>query len=223
MISVALAGADATLREQVKAVLAMTDTSLVAVADDAQTLVERIAGQPPAVVLVACDPMDENAPAEINVVRTNVPAVAVVVVAPSDRNRRARKALRHGAAGFVPANRLEETLDPTLRAVAAGLICLPQEDRDAAARQPLSYRERQVMGMVVMGFSNGEIARRLFLAESTVKSHLSSAFNKLGVRSRAEATAVVLDPAEGVGVGILTIPESAQSGSGDRNGGRIAF
>jgi DNA-binding NarL/FixJ family response regulator len=223
MIPVALACADESLREQVASLLGSTDISVVAVADDAQTVVEQARNEPPRVVLVACDPMDEAATGEINAARTSLPTVPVVVLAPSDRNRRARKALRHGAAGFVPANKLDVTLEATLRAVAAGLICLPQEDRDAAERQPLSYRERQVMGMVVMGFSNGEIARRLFLAESTVKSHLSSAFNKLGVRSRAEATAVVLDPAEGVGVGILTIPESAQPGSSGRNGGRIAF
>lgn len=223
MIRIALACGDAELRERVVSLLGETDVSLVAAADDAQALLDGSLSEPPAIVVIACDPMDEATTGEIAAIRSSLPTAHVVVLAPSDRNRRARKALRHGADGFIPATNLEGTFLATLRAVAAGLICLPREDRDAAARQPLSYRERQVMGMVVMGFSNGEIARRLFLAESTVKSHLSSAFAKLGVRSRAEATAVVLDPAEGVGVGILTIPESAQAGSNGRNGGRIAY
>ncbi len=59
-----------------------------------------------------------------------------------------------------------------------------------------------------MGFTNSEIGARLFLAESTVKSHLSSIFVKLGVSSRNEAAAVVLDPHGSVGTGILNMTGS---------------
>jgi DNA-binding NarL/FixJ family response regulator len=69
----------------------------------------------------------------------------------------------------------------------------------------LSMREKQVLGMLVMGFTNAEIAAKMFLAESTVKSHLSSAYTKLGVRSRKDAASMILDPVAGLGPGILTI------------------
>ena len=73
------------------------------------------------------------------------------------------------------------------------------------APRPLSYREKQILGLVVLGFTNREIADKLFLAESTVKTHLSSSFAKLDAHSRSEAAARILDPEAGYGVGILAI------------------
>ena len=61
--------------------------------------------------------------------------------------------------------------------------------------------------MVVMGFANREIAGKLFITEATVKSHLSSAFQKLGVRSRTAAAALILDSDGGLGTGILAISD----------------
>jgi DNA-binding NarL/FixJ family response regulator len=61
----------------------------------------------------------------------------------------------------------------------------------------LSHREREILELVATGLTNRQIADRLFVAESTVKSHLSSSLHKLDVRSRAEAAALLLDPEEG--------------------------
>ena len=55
-----------------------------------------------------------------------------------------------------------------------------------------------MLALVVEGCTNAEVATRLFLAESTVKSHLSGAFARLGVRSRRDAVALILDPASGL-------------------------
>jgi DNA-binding NarL/FixJ family response regulator len=59
--------------------------------------------------------------------------------------------------------------------------------------------------MVVLDFSNAEIARKLVVTESNVKSHLTSAFSKLGVSSRSAAAELILDQESGLGPGILRI------------------
>jgi DNA-binding NarL/FixJ family response regulator len=82
----------------------------------------------------------------------------------------------------------------------------------------LSFREKQVLGMVVLGLSNAEIARQLYLTESAVKTHLSNGYRKLGVRSRGQATALILDPERGLGTGILRItPEEERISIRARN------
>jgi DNA-binding NarL/FixJ family response regulator len=113
------------------------------------------------------------------------------------------KALDAGAAGFVLESEVESTLSATIRAVRAGQLAAPRNLRRSVVRPALSPRERQIVALLVMGFTNNQIAERLFLAESTVKTHLTSIFNKLGVSSRSEAVAVVLDREQRRGHGIL--------------------
>jgi DNA-binding NarL/FixJ family response regulator len=126
----------------------------------------------------------------------------VVLCASADR-RDVRAALAAGAAGVVLHDDLHRCLSPCLRAVRAGQICVPRTHWRQIAPPVLSTREKQILGLVVMGYMNSQIAGRLFLAESTVKSHLSSAFGKLGVRSRNEAVDLILNPEHGLGMGIL--------------------
>ena len=131
----------------------------------------------------------------------------IVVVAGTAGPQQVRKALEAGAFAFVHDAEAEQALLPAVRAARARQICVPDSFRHHVIRPVLTRREKQILGLVVMGLSNGEISGRLYLAESTVKSHLSAAFGKLGVRSRNEATALILDPALGLGTGILRITD----------------
>lgn len=117
-----------------------------------------------------------------------------------------RRALQAGAHAVVTETVIENALVPSIRAALAGQIVIPARARRGGQPGILTTREKQILGLIVMGLTNAEIAAQLFLAESTVKSHLSSAFAKLGVSSRSEAATVILDPQSGAGLGILTIP-----------------
>ena len=130
------------------------------------------------------------------------PLVAVVKEMPGARGARAIAARLEGA---VLATEVEGALRPTLEAVAVGQCVVPKAIRQIVDRPPLSPRERQILAMVVMDFSNAEIAAKLFVTESNVKNHLSSAFQKLGVKSRSAAAELILDGESGLGPGILRI------------------
>ena len=132
----------------------------------------------------------------------------VVLVAHHATPAEGRQLLVDGVAGLVLEDRASEALAPAVRSALAGQVSYPVELMPSSVRAALSTREKQILGMVVLGFSNAEIAAKLYVTESTVKSHLSSAFATLGVRSRRDAVALILDPEAGFGTGILAITDS---------------
>ena len=158
---------------------------------------------PPDVVVLALSGTPATAGARgVRAVDTDLP---VVVVSEPRGWSGLRRLLDEGADGFVASGDVEERLAPTVRAVSSGHAAIPRPEAPPIDVDALSTREKQVLGMVVMGFSNGEIARTLHLAESTIKSHLSCVFSKLGVSSRNDAAALILDPHDGPGPGVLAI------------------
>jgi len=127
----------------------------------------------------------------------------VYVAGSEDSNRGLRAAVREGIEAVVFEDLLETALLPTVRAVLAEQIVYPRRERARLELPSLSIRERQVLRLAVQGATNAEIAARLFLATSTVKSHITSAYGKLGVCSRGEAASLILDPDEPIGRAIL--------------------
>ncbi len=161
--------------------------------------------EPRGIAVVSCSVVQDGIDAIVRLRRLS--SLRIVVVAPEATRAEVRSLFAAGADGLVLEAHLEESLGPTLNAVAAGQLVLPRTERAEVAPSALSTREKQVLGLVVLGFSNAEIAAKLHVAETTVKSHLSASFRKLGVRSRSEASARILDPHHGLGVGILSIAD----------------
>jgi DNA-binding NarL/FixJ family response regulator len=171
--------------------------------DDADTIalhrIDDLGGERSDVVILVADLSAPSGLMALRRIRKDVPEMPVVVVARDGTSAiAARRALNAGADAFVRAHEVGESLAPALDAVMAGLICAPRDARRLVAKPTFSHREKEVLGLLVEGLSNGQIAAQLYLAESTVKSHLASAFAKLGVRSRKDAAALLLDPAEGL-------------------------
>lgn len=106
-----------------------------------------------------------------------------------------KSALQAGARGFIHAAMQPDQITRAVEVAARGELVAPRElleyllsYEDPVDLNMLSIRQREVLGLVVEGLSNAEIAGRLYLSESTVKQHLRASYKALGVSNRAEAT-----------------------------------
>lgn len=122
--------------------------------------------------------------------RTSDPT-RVLIVTTFARAGYLRRALDAGVAGYVLKDAPVADLVAALRTVAAGGRVVAPELAVAAweAADPLTSRERDVLRLAAEGEPNAAIATRLYLAEGTVRNHLSNAITKLGARNRTEAAA----------------------------------
>ena len=161
--------------------------------------------EPELVVVVSADLDDRRAPTLRQLRQHLKDAVIVCVLGPQDL--RIEETLAAGADTIVETgDSFEVMFDLALQAARAGYVVRPRSTQaQVKVGRPLSARERQTLAMVTLGFSNGAIAQKLHISESTVKSHLSSSFAKLGVRTRAEATAKILTNSD-IAAGILAMP-----------------
>lgn len=156
-------------------------------------------------IVLAVGDADASVAQQVELLLRGTEHASVVVICSTIQRWGVRAVLAGGAAGVVREEEIAQTLGPCLRAALAGQVCVPRQHWQQVEPPALSTREKQILGLVVMGYMNSQIAERLFLAESTVKSHLSSAFGKLGVRSRNEAVKLILDSQRGLGMGILAL------------------
>ncbi|MCJ1701355.1 response regulator transcription factor [Rathayibacter festucae] len=127
---------------------------------------------------------------------------SVLVLTTYDTDADILGAVEAGASGYLLKDAPPEELLAAIRAAAAGesalapavAVRLLERLRSPAPR--LSARETEVLALVAQGLSNTEVAARLFVTETTVKSHLAHVFAKLGVASRTAAVSA----ARGLGI-----------------------
>ncbi|WP_436701395.1 response regulator [Nocardioides sp. BYT-33-1] len=125
--------------------------------------------------------------------------VRVIVLTTFNLDDRAATAIRYGASGFLLKGTTPVMLRDAIRTVHSGNAVLAPADLStlldsqfqAAATPPPAYlgltdKEREVFGAVAKGLSNQEIAGRVFLSESTVKTHVGAILRKLGLRDRVQ-------------------------------------
>jgi two-component system, NarL family, response regulator NreC len=125
------------------------------------------------------------------------PDVKVLVLSMQDDPRYLREAFAAGASGYVLKEAADTEVVTAIREVAAGgryvhpelgarMIAAEAEAARQAEEDPLSDREREVLRLLALGFTNQEIAKKLFISVRTAETHRSHVMQKLRLASRAE-------------------------------------
>jgi two-component system response regulator DevR len=167
------------------------DIWLVAEADAGDKVLPLVGQTGPDVVLLDVRMPGMDGLAVLEQLRERYPSVAVVMLSGIDDPTLVRAALERGAAAFVLKHVDPRDLAAAVRQVVGGAIFRPLDLLPASAgsmdEAGLSKRELSILEALETGASNAAIAKDLFLAEQTVKFHLTNIYRKLGVSSRTEA------------------------------------
>jgi DNA-binding NarL/FixJ family response regulator len=129
------------------------------------------------------------------------PSARILILTTFDLDEYVYEALRAGASGFVLKDDPPEQLIAAVRTVAAGDALLSPSVTRRVIKQftrvprpsppkelgELTDREREIFGLIADGLSNAEIGERLYITDTTVKTHVTHIFQKLGLRDRVQA------------------------------------
>ena len=141
-----------------------------------------------------------NGMAFLGILRKRFPAIPVVIISALDDAETVHRAIKQGAAGFVPKTSTTESMLEALRQVLAGEVYLPADFRDGqglprgrsvAERFGLTNGQSRVLDLLSEGKTNRQIAELLGVTEGTIKIHVSAIFKALNVTSRSQALLVV--------------------------------
>jgi DNA-binding NarL/FixJ family response regulator len=210
MIRVLIADDQALVRNGFRLILeTRDDLEVVGEAEDGRQAIALARELEPTVIL-----MDVRMP-EIDGIEATRQIVAsgsaarILVLTTFDVDEYVYAAIKAGASGFLLKDVRPADLIDAIRLIAGGNALLgstvtcrllerfadvqPSSRPDPAIISALTEREREILELLARGLSNAEIAQQLFLGETTVKSHISNLFRKLGVRDRVQAVIAAYD------------------------------
>jgi len=142
-------------------------------------------------------------------IRADFPEARIMMLTTFEDDEYVKEALEHGAVGYLLKDIPPPELIAAIRAVAGGAFLiapsvakslikrayfkpeLPRGDPDWLDGMP--RREREILGYMVEGYSNKEIASLLSIAEQTVRNHISSIYDRMGVSDRSQAVRMAKD------------------------------
>ena len=208
MIRVLLVDDQALVRSGFRMILeAQPDLDVVGEAENGREAVALAAVTSPDVVLMDVRMPELDGLEATTLILRDRPETRVLILTTFDLDEYVARGLRAGASGFLLKDVRPPQLVEAIRVIAAGDALLAPAvtrrllDRFAASldeRTPpalgdLTERELGILRLVAEGLSNAEIAERLVVGESTVKTHVSAILRKLGLRDRVQAVIAAYD------------------------------
>src|SRR6185437_5949283 len=191
-------------REALSGLLAANGFDVVGQASDGAEAIEQAAALRPDLIVLDLTMPGVDGLTALPEIREAAPDTAVVVLTAAEDDANLLTAIRLGAAGYLLKNEPPERIVDFLRGVAQGEAALSgavarrllEQVREGGGRSSgvpdsiaaaLSARELEVLLLLDDHLATDEIAKRLFISEHTVRSHVKSLLRKLGVSSRREA------------------------------------
>lgn len=177
------------------------DLILAGEAESGEEAIQRCAELRPDVVLMDMVMPGMNGVSATRAIRQEFPQVQVLALTSFKEGDLIQKALQAGAIGYLLKNVSSDDLARAIRAAHARQATLSPDAAQVivhAAGQPhapgfdLTERERVVLTLMAEGLTNAQIAARLTVSPSTIKSHVSNILSKLGVASRTEAVTLAV-------------------------------
>ena len=215
VLRVVIADDHAPTREVVREALEAGGCVVVAEAGTAPAAVEAAERHRPDVCLLDIHMPGSGLLAAADITQA-LPGTAVVMLTASRDDEDLFAALRAGASGYLPKDMDPDRIAPSLRGVLAGEAALPPwlvlkvveqfraeqprrtislRPKAARATSQLTPRESEILALMADGLSTDEIARRLFVAQVTVRTHISTILRKLRVPDRAAAVRLASEEA----------------------------
>jgi DNA-binding NarL/FixJ family response regulator len=195
-ITILLVDDHALVREGLREILQMQDDMrVVGEAEDSAATVALAAAEQPDIVLLDIEIPGGEVTATVKQIRSLSPASRVIILSMYEGPQLVQTLLAAGIRGYLLKSSHWQELVVAIRAIHADrdriILGVSRESLGYVPEGPalgtLSARELEVLDLVAMAFSNGQIAARLQLTEATVKRHLRNIFVKLGAVSRLDA------------------------------------
>jgi NarL family two-component system response regulator LiaR len=177
------------------------DLELVGEAESGEAAIQLCAEVIPNVILMDLSLPGIDGAVATRAIRQQFPQAKVIALTSFKEGDRIKNALEAGAIGYLLKDVSADELVQAIRAAYVGRVTLSPEAAQAlveAANQPpsrgldLTERELEILALMVEGLNNTQIAGRLTVSSSTIKSHVSNILSKLGVASRTEAVTLAL-------------------------------
>lgn len=178
------------------------DLELVATCADGRDAFERISGAEPDVAIVDVRMPGLDGLKILSAARREELRTRIILITGYEDSSAAYKAMAQGAAGYISkASDNAELCDSIVKASRGQTVVSPQfrtgiatetQLREPSERPALTTRESEVLGLLAEGHTAHKIGDALHLSEATIKTHLQSLYEKLGVSDRAAAVATAM-------------------------------
>jgi NarL family two-component system response regulator LiaR len=177
------------------------DLQLVGEAENGEAAIKLCAEAMPDVILMDMVMPEMDGATATRIIRQQFPQIQVIALTSFKEGDLIKSALTAGAIGYLLKDVSADQLARAVRSAVSGRATLSAEAAQALVEtttQPpvpgfdLTEREREVLALMIEGLNNTQIAGKLTVSPSTIKSHVSNILSKLGVASRTEAVTLAL-------------------------------